>query len=826
MRFIYISIINNDGLADLVEMDMDPADNYRKKLLMSGYNYLNYQNNDLYGYQYQYVRNTLQLNLGPRVISNDTLGDPVFSDIGFYAGISSTDWSWAPVVQDFDNDGLRDIIITNGFPKDLTDHDFIAFREKSFANKSKREVLEAIPKVKIKNYAFRNRGNVQFANVTNDWGFTDLSFSNAAAYADLDNDGDLDVVISNINDKAFIYQNKAVDDNEDSTRFLAVTLTGDSLNRQGIGTWVEIYSGGKHQIIEQSPYRGFLSTIPSQLHFGLGAVSKVDSVVVIWPNHKKQIISNIPAGQTLNLRQENAKEYYDWKQPVVASKALFKDITDELDIHYLHHEKDFIDFNVQKLIPHKLSEYTPVVASGDLNNDGFDDIVIGGSFGNGPTLLFQNSFGKFTQQSLLPPGINKDWEATGIALFDGDSDHDLDIYIACGSNEAAPNTPAYQDKLFINDGRGHFALDLLALPPNQTSKSCVRVSDFDKDGDPDLFIGGRSFPWSYPMPVSSILLRNDQKNGEARFTDVTQSIAGSLAGMGMVCDAVWSDYDKDGWTDLLIAGEWMPLKFLKNDHGKFIDVSGSSGIGTKSGWWNCISNGDFDHDGDDDYIVGNLGENSFYKASDTFPVAVYANDFYNQGRVQCIVTLYLKENADGVFKEFTAHTRDDVVEQLPFIKKRFLTYAEFGKASFDKLFTKEELLYSRKYEANYLTSSLVRNNGNGNFSIEPLPAVAQFSAINTMVVDDYNKDGHLDIFMNTNDFGTDPSNGRYDALNGLILQGDGKGNFKPLTILQSGIYIPGNGKGLAKLKSSDGNYLLVASQNKGRLKVFRLKTQD
>jgi len=815
--------INNDGLADLIEMDMDPEDNYRKKILMSGYKYLDYQNNDLYGYQYQYVRNTLQLNQGPRLGVNDSIGDPVFSDVGFYAGISSTDWSWAPIVQDFDNDGLRDIIITNGFPKDLTDHDFMAFREKSFATKSKREVLKAIPEVKIKNYAFRNNGNVRFTNVTGDWGLNELSFSNGAAYADLDNDGDLDMVISNINDKAFIYQNKAVEKNGNNAQFLSVKLTGDSLNRQGIGAWVEVWYGGKHQVIEHTPYRGFLSTIQPQLHFGLGTVSKVDSVVVIWPDNKKQTVTDIPAGQTLNLEQKNARASYDWTRPVVADNALFKDVTNAVDIHYVHNEKDFIDFNIQKLIPHKLSEYTPALATGDINNDGLEDIVIGGSFGNGPVLLFQQASGKFIQKSLLSSEDKKDWEAVSIALFDADGDKDLDMYIACGSNEVAPGSAAYQDKLMINDGNGNFTEDPSALPENHTSKSCVRVADFDKDGDLDLFIGGRCYPWNYPKPVSSSLLRNDSKNGKVKFTDVTSQVGGGLTNIGMVCDAVWSDFDNDGWQDIVITGEWMPLKFLKNDRGKLIDITPGSGVKDKAGWWTNITKGDFDNDGDDDYIVGNLGGNSFYKASDKYPIAVYANDFYNQGTMQCVITLYLKDKPDGVLKEFTAYNRDDVIDQLPFIKKRFLTYADFGKASFDKLFTQEELKNSIKYTANYLTSSFVRNNGNGNFSLEPLPAVAQFSAINAMVADDFDKDGNLDVCINTNDFGTDPANGRYDALNGLVLKGNGKGKFDPLTIRQSGIYIPGNGKGLAKLKSANGNYLLVAGQNKGSLKVYQLK---
>lgn len=816
--------INNDGLADLIEMDMDPADNFRKKILMSGYKYVDYQNNEIYGYQYQYVRNTLQLNQGMHPAPADSAPDPIFSDAGFYAGISSTDWSWAPLVQDFDNDGLRDIIITNGFPKDLTDHDFMAFRQKAFATKSKREVLAAIPQVKIKNVAFKNTGGVKFADVTNDWGFTALSFSNGAVYADLDNDGDLDVVISNINDKAFVYKNNSVEQHADKAKFLDIQLVGDSLNRQGMGAWVEVYAGGERQVIEHTPYRGYLSTVQQTLHFGLGNASIADSVVVTWPNQKKEIIKQVAASHLLRVEQKNAATIsYPAKQP--STPPLFTDITDSVNLHYKHKENDFIDFDIQKLIPHKLSEYTPVTATGDINGDGLDDIITGGSFGYGLTLFFQQPSGKFTEKPLFQPGQNLQWEAADIKLFDADGDKGLDMYIACGSNEAPPGATAYQDKLLINDGTGNFTTDAAALPENHTSKACVRLADFDKDGDLDLFVAGRCFPFNYPRPVSCMLFRNDSKNGKARFTDITNTAATGFANIGMICDAVWTDFDKDGWPDLLLAGEWMPLKFFKNDKGVFRDVSPQSGINNKTGWWSCIAAGDFDKDGDEDYVLGNLGENSFYKASDNYPVSVYANDFYKQNSTQCIVTLYLKDHADGTMQEFTAHGRDDVVDQLPFIKKRFLTYAAFGNASFDKLLTKDELKQSIKYSANYFSSSFVRNNGNGSFILEPLPATAQFSALSAMVTGDFNKDGNPDVCINTNDFGTDPSNGRYDALNGLVLKGDGKGGFEPLSIAESGIFIPGNGKGLAALKSSSGKLLLVAGQNKGALKIFELNAR-
>jgi hypothetical protein len=495
--------INNDGLSDVVELDMNPEDNYRKKMMMGPNSYQLYQNSDYYGYQYQYVRNTLQINQGPRVTGNDSIGDPIFSDVGFFSGIAETDWSWTPVVTDFDNDGFRDIYITNGFPKDVTDHDFIAFRKESFSIASKEFTLGQIPEVKLHNYGYKNNGNLTFSNMTDEWGLAEPTFSNGAAYADLDGDGDMDMVINNINDEALVYENTSLHGKE-ASHFLSVKLEGNELNRNGLGAWVELYYGDKKQVYEQTPYRGYLSTVQLNPHFGLGGVAMLDSLVVKWPNGQRQKLEQVAIDQTITVAIKNAAETYHWNNGVKAADALLTDITDSLQVDYTYRQNDFVDFNIQRLLPHKFTEYGPAIAVGDINSDGLDDMALGGNYSFPTTLLLQQANGRFARKELPRGDTLQHWMNTGLLLFDADKDGDLDLYTARGGYESEPASATYQDQLWLNDGKAAYKQDTASLPLMHTSKSCVRAFDYDKDGDLDLFVAGRVDPWNYPRPVGQL----------------------------------------------------------------------------------------------------------------------------------------------------------------------------------------------------------------------------------------------------------------------------------------------------------------------------------
>ncbi|WP_052958668.1 VCBS repeat-containing protein [Maribacter thermophilus] len=782
-----IADFNNDGMYDLVTMDMRPKDNFHEKKMSGPLNFDLFERSLQIGYMPQYMRNTLQLNTG-----YSSTGEPKFSEIGQLAKIDATDWSWAPLFADFDNDGLKDLFVTNGYLRDITDLDFINYTSTLYGAVTHdsldfvlKQKSKEMPSIKISNYIFKNRGDLSFKDNTKEWGFAEPSLSNGAAYADLDNDGDLDLVINNINQAASVYEN--LSDTIDKNHYLSLRLVGDGLNRFATGTQVKLYQDGKAQLTRLSVTRGYQSAVDNTLHFGLGTNDKIDSLLITWPDGDTKKILHPKADQNLVVTKD---ESISSTRPVHHKKeTYFKDVTVSLNLKTPHGETVYYDFNREYLLPHKLSEQGPGLAVGDINGDGYEDFFMGGGYNHSGQLFFGSKTGSFKRRPLTPNKNEKYEEDTGVLFFDYDNDQDLDLYIASGSNEFYEKSEYYQDRIYINDGKGNFKLAEGVLPSMPTSSSCVRAADFDKDGDLDLFVGGRLTPLKYPLPSTSYLLVNEG----GRYIDATNKLAPSLRKPGMVTDALWTDYDNDGDVDLIVVGEFMSIEFYENKNGSLVSSSQNTGLSHTSGWWNSINGGDFDNDGDIDYIVGNLGLNSKYRATSKEPLSIYALDYDKNGTIDPIITTY----NEG--KEYPVHSRDDLIKQIPSLKKKFPDYASYARATISDILTPQEKSSAYSAKVFQLASSILINQGNGKFEIRPLPIWAQFSPIYGILISDFDNDGNLDVLVSGNDYGTEVGIGRYDASKGLFLKGNGTGDFLPVPPIQSGLLTEGNARGAVSI---------------------------
>lgn len=795
-----IADINNDGLMDVVVLDMLPEDNARWKLTMVGNNYDEFMNGLSYGYHPQYIRNTLQVNNG----------NGSFSEVGQIAGIAATEWSWSALLADFDQDGLSDLCITNGYRQDITNLDFMVYGNRVLTmgteeakRKQRLEELNKLPGIKVHNYFFKNIGDLQFRDTSKDVGFTKPTYSNGMAYGDLDNDGDLDLVMNNIDDPALLYENKLVAGAEN--HYLKVRFKGQKPNLEGIGSSVHLYYGGKMQQRYFTPYRGYLSTMEASLHFGLGNIGLLDSLRVTWPDGKQQLLTNVPVDEPITL--EHAKAGDLKPVPGINNHTTFKEM-DSIGLAYSHKEDDFVDFKIQPLLPHMHSRNGPGLAVGDINGDGMEDCFIGGAAGETGVLFRQEEKSIFQQRKFQ----DASYEDMGALFFDADNDNDPDLYVVSGGSSFPAGDTLYQDRIYTNDGSGSFT-NTHALPKNNTSGSVVTAADYDKDGLLDLFVGGRVIPGEYPLSPASKLLRNTSNEKQIRFISDDQNNPVLCGELGMVTAALWTDFNNDSWPDLIVAGEFMPVRFFQNRKGQLIEVTGQTGLKNTHGWWNSISAGDFDNDGDTDYILGNLGLNSRYKASATEPLCIYAKDYDKNGQIDPVMCYYIGG------ENYIAHSRNDLIEQINAMRGRFRTYSDYAHATFEESFTSEELDDALVVKSETFASSYIENLGTGKFKISALPRMAQIAPIYGLIVEDYTGDGNLDLLAVGNFFSGEVFSGRYDASIGWLLAGDGKGNFDPIDVNESGFYVQGDAKGLVSLSAGDRE-LVIASVNNGPVKVF------
>jgi hypothetical protein len=794
-----ISDVNNDTWPDIYTTDMLPADNRRQKLLYGPDNYEHYGLMVKEGFYHQNMRNMLQLNN-----ANGT-----FSEIGQLAGISNTDWSWAPLFADYDNDGWKDLFVTNGYFRDYTNRDFLKYKGDYYFQKAvareKPDTLELVSSMSstpLHNYIFHNNGDLTFTDKSTDWGFNKKAFSNGAAYGDLDNDGDLDLVINHQNETASVYKN-LLRENSPEANYLRIDLRGEGKNTSGVGAKLYVYTGDKVQYFEQMPVHGYQSSVSHTLHAGLGKIKGVDSLKVEWPGGKISVLKNISVNQLIEISEQGASVKTGPSE--VRSSEVFSRA--ESPVKYEHIEYGSNDFKRQPLLMTMLSNCGPVMATADVNADGLTDVYVGGVKANPGKLFLQIDGGKFAASAAFSYREDLVCTDADALFFDADHDGDQDLYVASGGyHDYKGNDPALQDRLYLNDGMGNFSRQANTLPPMYFAKSCVRASDIDRDGDIDLFIGGRVIPGAYPSLPESFLLVND---GTGHFTNAMPAMLPSMTRGGMITDASWIDLNQDTYPDLVTVGEFMPVQVFINQKGKvFEEATASFFAQPQTGLWNKLAAADFDHDGDVDLIAGNIGLNSQFKVSENEPLALVYHDFDKNGSVDPIVTYFVQH------KSYPFAGRDELLDQVYALRRKFTTYASYANAELNTIFSAAEIESAKTLYARELSTVFFENKG-GKFEKHTLPLEAQYAPVHAIEVLDFNNDGNLDFILAGNQHAIRIRLGAMDASYGQLFQGDGKGGFRYIQQRDSGLMLTGDVKSLKMITAGNQQYLLAGVNNKG-----------
>ncbi len=793
-----IADVNNDALPDIFTLDMQPETNERIKLSSGDDNYDKYEILVKSGFHHQSMRNMFQLNNG-----NGT-----FSEIGQLMGISNTDWSWSALFADFDGDGWKDLYVSNGYEKDYTNMQFLKYtvdeRIKSRQTGSSpdiKEIIGQMPAIQVGNFLFRNNGDLTFTKKTAEWGISRAFKSNGAAYADLDNDGDPDLVINTMNEKAVLYRNSSGDQNK--ARFLTVDLRSANPERIIIGTKVLVYVRGHVQYQEFSPARGFQSSMYGPLSFGIPDTTLIDSVRIIWPDNKTQVVKNLSAPSVFTPTYSDAKNDYTYP---AATQPLFNETH---NIDWTHHPADTNDFKRQLLLPKMYSFSGPALTRGDVNKDGLEDLYLGGGYRQSGALFLQQNDGSFREKKIPAFEKDKNHQDEDAVFFDADRDGDLDLYVVSGGYFLREKDALLQDRLYLNDGQSNFTRSASGLQAETFAGSCVVPFDMDGDGDLDLFVGTRLTPGKYPVPASSLLLAND---GKGNFSEVSHPF---LQHLGMVTSAVAVDINKDGMQDLIVAGEWMPVKIFINSPEGVRDESEKWITAPNRGWWNCIAAEDFDNDGDMDLIAGNYGSNNTYAVSPAHPATLVYKDFNQDGQVDPFFSYYIGE------KSYPYASRDEALGQVGSLRSRFPDYTSYSNATLNTIFTPQELENAEELNATLLKTTLFENAG-GRFEIRELPVEAQFSPVYTVAVADVDGDGDQDVVLGGNDSMVRVRIGKSDADKGTLLLNNGKGHFSYVTQNRSGLNFSGDVRRLLFVAGKDKTQL-ISGETGAAVKSYELR---